>query len=452
MSVIDISGQAEDILTDSNDTFNLDDSTIRLTGGDDTVNFVSGTNNAALVDTGADDDTVNATNARIFLFSAAATIVGENNTAFFVGADDVATLVGADGPLWDRVYGSTGEVNLISGFASVVGGDDVIRLMGTDDELRLLETNGAGDTVYAADQQIFLAGAQANVVGGGNTIVFSDDVDDTVNLLDTGGIVDNVFATGGQIELTGAQASMHGGGFTVILYGSSRSDTLQLYNTKGLIDSVFGTDQTITLIGANAVVHGGGNSITLDPESQLQIDATGENPDTVYGLGIQIDLTHNSQATFQGFRATIDFLGDDDTVTLVKSSTFIAYGASGHINLQGASSLEVIGGNKTVQFTSGDSQIQILYTEGLSDTIIGSNTLNSYSVFHPGIFLDDAQATVIGDDNSVYLDGVCDVTLMGSGATFNRVTVDPSATATINLSNAYADVIGTGSRVQTHIQ
>jgi hypothetical protein len=131
-----------DAVNGSNGTVYLTSGQAVVTGGADTVGFVSGSGNAVTLSSTANKwDTVNAASGTVYLSSAQAAIVGGGNAVVFAGgAGNTASLYGTGGN-WDSVTGSNGSVYLNSAQAGVSGSQDTIFMAGSSS----LTQGGASD-------------------------------------------------------------------------------------------------------------------------------------------------------------------------------------------------------------------------------------------------------------------------------------------------------------------
>lgn len=267
------------------------------------------------------------------------------------GEDDCVSLHAAPGQ-WSTVQGDGGLATLASGNASVLGaGNSVYAAAGS--WLSLYQTHSGADHVYASATFVILTAASADVTGGGDALFANGP--SALTLDGTAGNWDGVFGAGDTIALNDAQASIFGGGHAI---AASAGSWMSLYQTAGQPDSVTASGANVILTDAAASVAGGGDVIYALGACALTLTGTGGAWDTLTGTGAQIFAT---QAEVSIFGAAND---------VAASNAFVSLYA----------------------------------TAGQADSVTGANDC---------LALTDAQATLTGSNDSVYMFGNSALTLLG---------------------------------------
>jgi hypothetical protein len=237
----------------------LNGAQISISGADDAISFVTGSDVVRL--TGGWNN-VTGSGGTIYENGARTSVLGGSDKVLFTAGSsgNVASLYDTMGA-WDTVYGSGGLIIETVAQASVLGGSDTINFAGgAGSQASLYNTNNAWDTVNGSNGTVMLTSAQASVVGGSDTIYFSNGASNVASLYSTSGKWDAVNGANGAVLLTSAQASVLGGGDTVTFAGGSNNQ-VSLYNTNGIADVINGSNGTVIFNGAQATVANGSNTL-----------------------------------------------------------------------------------------------------------------------------------------------------------------------------------------------
>lgn len=356
-----------------------------VTGGGDTVYFSGVTGNAAtLSDTNENWDSVRGANGILYLESAQAEITdGADTVNFQNGSGNAVTLTNpADG--WYSVNGSAGAIYLEGAQAVVTGGGDTVDFYsGTGNAVTLTTAGGIWYSVNGSDGTIYLSGGQAAVSGGGDTVDFYAGTGNAVTLSADGGAWYSVNGSDGTVYLDSGQAAVTGGGDTVSFYGGA-GNAVTLSNTSGNWDAVNGSDGTIYLNSGQGVVTGGGDTVNFygGTGNAVTLSNTAENWDTVNGSSGVVYLTA-AQAGVSGGGDTVNLYGGaNNAVTLSNTSGDwdAVNGSAGSIYLVGAQA-GVTGSSDTIQFQGTSS----LAVSGASDAFVfepkigGADTISGFA-------------------------------------------------------------------------
>ena len=254
----------------------------------------------------------------------------------------------------------------------------------------LVDTGNTFDTVYGSDGVIFFSNALASVSGGGDVIHFADKTNNIASLYSTSGHWDTVDGYQAQVYVTGAQASILGGYFAINL-SNDAGNAISLYNTNGQNDRVQNGSGLITLNGAQVNLSSGVYTV-------------------YFGSG------STNQANF---------------FSAVGWQTVI--GSLGQINLNGLCS--IVGGGDTIY--ADYSTASFYGTAGDWDIVSGVNAT---------VILNDAQASVTGFGETIYLDGNPNdaVSLYATGLAWSAVY---GSHGSITVNNAGISVLGGGNFV-----
>ncbi len=292
-----------DTVNGSNGEIELDSAKASVTGGGDTIFFISGTgNDVSLYGTGGKWDTVYADNAPIEVTASQVSVVGFSDTITATAGSSVSLY--QTGGKWDLVNAKGAAVYLNATQASIVGGGNSIT--GTKGSTASLYTTaGAWDAFSGSSCALVLTNAQAAVSGGSNTITLADAVS-SVSVAGTNNVWDAINAKGDTIILTTAQALVTGGGDTI--YANSGS-TVSLAGTAGAFDAVYGSYEGVILSAAQASILGGYNTIYANAGSTISLYNTAGHGDVLNATGDAIYL-NAAQAVLNGSANVINFAGD----------------------------------------------------------------------------------------------------------------------------------------------
>jgi hypothetical protein len=146
---------------------------------------------------------------------------GGDTVDFHSGSGDAATLAG-EGGVWDSANGSGGTLYLESAQAVVTGGDDTVDFnSGSGNAATLANTAGVWDKVNGSSGTLYLESAQAIVTGGGNAVDFHSGSGNAVTLANTGSNSDTLTGSNGTVYLATAQAGITGSGDSIHLLGTN---------------------------------------------------------------------------------------------------------------------------------------------------------------------------------------------------------------------------------------
>ena len=453
-------------------------SSLDLSGAGDAVTFL-GAGDVAYISGGA--ETVNATNGKIYLTAAQAqaTVIGGGDTIIdtftptTTTADDVAVTVTGTGTAADALSGAFGGgIEMDGAQATVSGANENIDFASGPNVVTLSGSGNAGDTVTLAQGVtggvVNFAGAQATVDGGGVTINFQTGVD-VVTLENTGRNGDTVnTATRGTVQFDGsAEATVIGGGNAIVSIAGSTINSVTLEATAGAADTLTGAFAAISLGGtlgaAQAVVNGGGENIVFEAVTSGANSVTLANTATVADRVTQATsadvgtiVLNNAQGVIVGEGYTVSFTGtssfanlsgtdgvadtvrgSDGQVWLDAAQATVA-GSSDTIDLTGASTATVSGSSDTINLT-GTSAVTV---SGGSDVIdVTEASAASVSASSAKINVEASTVTVSGSSDTIDVSGASTVTASGRADTINITGASP---ATVNASYATINVEGTG--------
>ena len=333
-----------------------------------------------------------------------------------------------------NVSGFNGTVNLTHSNIRLTGGGFTVNYLGASgNTAHLRDTGLAEDIVNAGNATVYLTNAAATISGANNTVFLIGKGDRAKLVNASGPLWDRVYGSNGEIDIESGFASVSGGGDVVRLTGAN--DKLRLLGTNGDADTVYADGRRIFLDGAQATVIGGGDTLSfVGPGDIVTLEETNGLADIVNGASGEINLW-NAQATVKGSGQIVRFLGGSGNEVYFRSpGPATVYGSDGLIDVTNQQVL-IAGGGDTIRVSS--SSISLKDTDGKADSVTGN---------HSAIFLFGAQATVSGDQNSVYMDDGQGsiVTLLPANYLGNYVNTNNDI---INLAGDLVTIAGTGNTV-----
>ncbi len=349
-----------------------------------------------------------------FTVDSGVTIGGSGAT---LSLDDQTTAV--------NVFGDAGTINLSGSLANVFGGAEIVNFSSGTNTVDLSNTNGHWDTVFGAGGKVIVPGgidvsivgatdnisanggswvslyngsSTFNYTGSSANIILNDALasisgtDDAINATEgshadlqfTGDGWDTVSGTGVQVSLENVSGHLLNGGAVVVGGGdtisSDASSTVSLWSTDGANDTAELDDSTIVLNNASSTIDGSGNIVWAYGASSMTLTGANAAWDEVNGVNISVSVYDN--------------------------------GAAGLAS--------VLGGGDTIS-TNGQTQLSLYDTDGDDDTVSGSNDL---------VILNDAQASLSGNDDVIDFAGGSSITASGSAETFQFASVIGTASIT----------------------
>ena len=275
-------------------------------------------------------DRVEGAGGQVNVYSAQVSVFGGNQTVNFVGGDDNAVSLYQTAGNWDAVYGVYSEVIVNSAQVNFFNGSyqQNIYLQGVGDQISLYGSPYyTFYSVIGGNSDIVLNGGFIQIAGGGDTLFMNPlfNTDAFFRTRTASGTL--VYATGGQpfLSLANAQVSVVGGGVTVNSDGSLQN-AVSFYNSGGNADSFNGTgevilnDATVNVSGGQDQFsfHGATNALTVQGYNDTFNLAGPFGIDSITGFadGDTVKLLHSQFANFSAVQAALSQQGADTVLTL----------------------------------------------------------------------------------------------------------------------------------------
>ena len=305
-------------------------------GGGALINFLSPGGFAAVSYTQGIWDRIEGAAGTTSAYAAQLAVFGANQIVRFTGGDDDAASLYQTNGNWDSVYGSASTILVNSAQVNIFGAVDNIYLAGTGSEVSLYNGYYASflsNNIFGSNATIDVNGLYGVHVNGGNDTIYTDPGQyNNISLLATAGAWDTIYAQNQILEFDSAQVSVVGGGNSIFLSGSS--DAISLYGTDGGSTQIYNGNAAVTLTNAAATLSGdknyvyfgvGTNSLDLGISNVFAISSDdlltfkgSFGVDTVTGFNSTdtIALSAAQFADFSAFQRAFQQQGNDAVLTL----------------------------------------------------------------------------------------------------------------------------------------